>query len=303
MHISIFSLGWRSLLRDLRTGGLRLMFAAVALAVAALSSGAFFADRLNAGLQRDAEGVELELVALHVRSQSGGDVLGSGDGGVRRLLGDAEADVVVLAVKPQVLESVLMEISGRLEPGQLVISIVAGAALDTIAWGLDHREIVRVMPNTPARIGEGMSVWTATPEVCETDLERTRCILQALGKEIYVTNEDELDMATALSGTGPAYVFLFMEALVDAGVHLGFSRSVAQELVLQTVRGSVDFASQFSGHLADLRNQVTSPGGTSAEALYQMEKGALRTIVSKAVYAAYQRSRALSRISEPPTVG
>lgn len=215
----------------------------------------------------------------------------------------AEADIVVLAVKPQVLESVLMETSGRLEPGQLVISIVAGAALDTIAWGLDHREIVRVMPNTPARIGEGMSVWTATPEVCETDLERTRCILQALGKEIYVTNEDELDMATALSGTGPAYVFLFMEALVDAGVHLGFSRSVAQELVLQTVRGSVDFASQFSGHLADLRNQVTSPGGTSAEALYQMEKGALRTIVSKAVYAAYQRSRALSRISEPPTVG
>jgi pyrroline-5-carboxylate reductase len=213
------------------------------------------------------------------------------------------ADVVVLAVKPQVLGQVLADLSGHLVPSQLVISIVAGATLDTIAWGLDHREVVRVMPNTPARIGEGMSVWTATPEVCDSDLERTRCILQALGKEIYVTNEDELDMATALSGTGPAYVFLFMEALVDAGVHLGFSRRVAQELVLQTVRGSVDFASQSRGHLADLRNQVTSPGGTSAEALYQMEKGALRTIVSKAVHAAYQRSRALSRLSEPPTVG
>ena len=213
------------------------------------------------------------------------------------------ADVVVLAVKPQVLGQVLADLSGHLVPSQLVISIVAGATLDTITWGLDHREVVRVMPNTPARIGEGMSVWTATPEVCDSDLERTRCILQALGKEIYVTNEDELDMATALSGTGPAYVFLFMEALVDAGVHLGFSRRVAQELVLQTVRGSVDFASQSRGHLADLRNQVTSPGGTSAEALYQMEKGALRTIVSKAVHAAYQRSRALSRLSEPPTVG
>lgn len=213
------------------------------------------------------------------------------------------ADVVVLAVKPQILGQVLADLSGQLKPGQLVISIVAGATLDTITWGLDHREVVRVMPNTPARIGEGMSVWTATPEVCDSDLERTRCILQALGKEIYVTNEDELDMATALSGTGPAYVFLFMEALVDAGVHLGFSRRVAQELVLQTVRGSVDFASQSRGHLADLRNQVTSPGGTSAEALYQMEKGALRTIVSKAVHAAYQRSRALSRLSEPPTVG
>ncbi len=213
------------------------------------------------------------------------------------------ADVVVLAVKPQVLGQVLADLSGRLQPGQLVISIVAGATLDAIAWGLGHREVVRVMPNTPARIGEGMSVWTATPEVCESDLERTRCILQALGKEIYVTHEDELDMATALSGTGPAYVFLFMEALVDAGVHLGFSRRVAQELVLQTVRGSVDFASQSRGHLADLRNQVTSPGGTSAEALYQMEKGALRTIVSKAVHAAYQRSRALSRLSEPPAAG
>lgn len=214
-----------------------------------------------------------------------------------------DADVMVLAVKPQVLGRVLADLHGRLEPGQLVISIVAGATLDAISRGLGHREVVRVMPNTPARIGEGMSVWTATPEVLPADLERTRCILRALGKEIFVTHEEELDMATALSGTGPAYVFLFMEALVDAGVHLGFSRQVAQELVLQTVRGSVDFASQSQGHLADLRNQVTSPGGTSAEALYQMEKGALRTIVSKAVFAAYRRSRALSRLSEPPAMG
>jgi len=210
------------------------------------------------------------------------------------------ADLVVLSVKPQVVGKVLRQLRGRLKPGQLVMSIVAGATLDTICRTLDHLEVVRVMPNTPARIGQGMSVWTSTPEVASRDAERARRVLQALGKEIYVANEDELDMATALSGTGPAYVFLFMEALVDAGVHLGFSRRIAQELVLQTVRGSVEFATQSPAHLADLRNQVTSPGGTSAEAIYQMEKGALRTILSKAVFAAYNRSRSLSQLSQPP---
>jgi len=213
------------------------------------------------------------------------------------------ADVVVLSVKPQVLSRVLVGLAGRFHPGQLVLSIVAGATLHTLALGLEHPRIVRVMPNTPARIGQGMSVWTSTPEVLEDDLERVGCILRALGREIYVSNEDELDMATALSGTGPAYVFLFMEALVDAGVHMGFSRKVARELVLQTVRGSVEFAFQSPAHLAELRNQVTSPGGTSAEALYQMEKGSLRTILSKAVFAAYKRSRALSRLSQGQTTG
>lgn len=208
-------------------------------------------------------------------------------------------DLIVLSVKPQVLGKVLRQLRGRLKPGQLVMSIVAGATLEAIGRGLDHHEVVRVMPNTPARIGQGMSVWTATPQVTSQDADRARRVLQALGKEILVSNEDELDMATALSGTGPAYVFLFMEALVDAGVHLGFSRRVAQELVLQTVRGSVEFASQSSAHLADLRNQVTSPGGTSAEAIYQMEKGSLRTILSKAVFAAYNRSRTLSQLSDP----
>ncbi len=214
-----------------------------------------------------------------------------------------EAGVVVLSVKPQVLPKVLAGLQGHLLPDQLVLSIVAGANLQTLSAGLQHRRIVRVMPNTPARIGQGMSVWTSTPEVREADLEQVRCILQALGREIFVSNEDELDMATALSGTGPAYVFLFMEALVDAGVHLGFSRQVARELVLQTVRGSVEFALQSPAHLAELRNQVTSPGGTSAEALYQMEKGSLRTILSKAVFAAYKRSRALSRLSQGQTTG
>lgn len=208
-----------------------------------------------------------------------------------------EAQVVVLSVKPQTLSHVLTGLHGQIRAEALVLSIVAGARVDTIAGGLGHRKIVRVMPNTPARIGEGMSVWMCTPEVEARQREQAQTILGALGKELLVDHEGYLDMATALSGTGPAYVFLFMEALIDAGVHLGFSRRVAQQLVVQTVRGAADFAEQSDLHPAELRNMVTSPGGTSAEALYQLEKGGLRTVLSRAVWAAYQKSRYLGGLT------
>jgi len=149
------------------------------------------------------------------------------------------------------------------------------------------------MPNTPARVGKGMSVWIATDSVSDAQKSHAQEILGALGEEIFVDHEYYLDMATALSGTGPAYVFLFIEALIDAGVHMGFSRRVAQELVLQTMEGSVAFARQHQRHPVELRNMVTSPGGTTADALYQLEKGGFRTIISKAVFAAYQKSRLL----------
>lgn len=207
------------------------------------------------------------------------------------------AQIVVLSVKPQVLPTVLKELKGRIMPGGLVLSIVAGAKIKVIAEGLGHGAIARVMPNTPAQVGQGMSVWTATSEVTDGQQAQARSILQALGEEIYVDDEDYLDMATALSGTGPAYVFLFMEALIDAGVHLGFSRRVAQQLVLQTVQGSVAFARQSVHHPAELRNMVTSPGGTSAEALYQLEKGGFRTVLSRAIWAAYQKSKYLGELS------
>ncbi len=209
-----------------------------------------------------------------------------------------EAQIVVLAVKPQVLPHVLPPLHGQIRPEALVLSIVAGARVRTIAKGLDHSTIVRVMPNTPAQIGQGMSVWYSTTEVNERQREQARTILRALGEELAVDDEDYLDMATALSGTGPAYVFLFMEALIDAGVHLGFSRRVAEQLVLQTLQGSVAFARQSSLHPAELRNMVTSPGGTSAEALYQLEKGGLRTVLSRAIWAAYQKSRYLGGLTD-----
>jgi pyrroline-5-carboxylate reductase len=205
------------------------------------------------------------------------------------------SSIVVLSVKPQKLGGVMSELKGTLVQEQLVLSIVAGARIETIASELLHPAIVRAMPNTPAQIGAGMTVWTATPQVTEAQGVEVRAMLGALGREMRVEEERMIDMATALSATGPTYVFLMMEALVDAGVHMGFSRHVAHELVLQMVLGSVLFARESHKHPAELRNMVTSPGGTSAEAIYQMEKGSLRTVLSKAVYAAYQRAVALGR--------
>lgn len=208
---------------------------------------------------------------------------------------ETQNSIVVLAVKPQKLKTILEELRGWLHEEQLVLSIIAGARIETIARELLHPAVVRTMPNTPAQIGQGMTVWTATPQVPEEQREQVRALLGALGKEMYVEEERMIDMATALSATGPTYVFLVMEALIDAGVHLGFSRRMAQELVLQTMLGSVLFAQESHKHPAELRNMVTSPGGTSAEAIYQMEKGSLRTVLSKAVWAAYQRAVALGR--------
>jgi pyrroline-5-carboxylate reductase len=206
-----------------------------------------------------------------------------------------QSSIVVLSVKPQRIGLVLGELKGALRQNQLLLSIIAGAKIETITEELLHPAVVRAMPNTPAQIGQGMTAWTATPEVDEEQQEQVRAMLGALGREIYVETERMIDMATALSATGPTYIFLVMEALVDAGVHMGFSRHVAQELVLQTLLGSVLFARESRKHPAELRNMVTSPGGTSAEAIYQMEKGSLRTVLSKAVWAAFQRAVALGQ--------
>jgi len=208
------------------------------------------------------------------------------------------ANIVVLSVKPQVLPTVLADLRGQVRPEGLVLSIVAGMCIETIAAGLQHPAVVRAMPNTPAQIGEAMTVWTASRGVSQAQHAQARTILQAMGREIHVEDEGMLDMATAVSGTGPTYVFLMMEALTDAAVHLGFSRRVAVQLVTQTVLGSVLFARQSDRHLAELRNMVTSPGGTSAEAIYQLEKGSIRTILSKAVWAAYQKSKLLGEANQ-----
>lgn len=200
------------------------------------------------------------------------------------------AEILVLSIKPQVLGEIMPEVRRGARSTKLVLSIIAGAKIKTIADGVANPSVVRAMPNTPAQIGQGITVWTATPEVLAPQRQQAEALLGALGDQIFVDDERYLDMATALSGTGPAYVFMFMEALIDAGVHMGFSRRDAEHLVLQTMRGSIAYAEQSGLHPAQLRNQVTSPGGTSAEAIYHLEKGGLRTVISRAVWAAYQRS-------------
>ena len=205
-----------------------------------------------------------------------------------------QADVVVLSVKPQRLTEVMKGIKG-IRPDALVLSIIAGASIKKMSAGLKHKSIVRSMPNTPGQIGEGITVWAASKDVTDEQQKMARAILSAMGEEVFVEDESYLDMATALSGSGPAYVFLFTEALIDAGVHMGFPRRIAERLVLQTIKGSASFYEDAGRHPATLRNQVTSPGGTSAEALYYLEKAGFRTAISRAVWAAYQRSLELGK--------
>ena len=204
-------------------------------------------------------------------------------------------DLVILAVKPQNLQEVLAELKGKLHEGQTVLSIVAGARMSSIVGGLDHPSVIRVMPNTPAQIGYGMSLWTCSPHVDGEVRQLTRAILSTMGEEIYVSDEKYLDMATALSASGPAYVFLFIESLVDAGVHLGLPRDMARTLVLQTVLGSAQLAKETEKHPAELKDMVTSPGGTTVEALLVLEEGGIRGTVINAVIAAYEKSLELGK--------
>ncbi len=201
-----------------------------------------------------------------------------------------DAEVIVLAVKPQMLVRVMRELRGRLGADQVVVSIVAGATIRTLVDGLQHAAVVRAMPNTPSQIRRGISVWSASDACTTRQRDFARAVLRALGDERQVADESFVAMATALSGTGPTYLFAVMEALIDAGVHLGFPRELAHDLVVETLVGSAEYAKRSELHPAQLRNAVTSPGGTSAAAIYELEKGRIRTVFSDAVWAAYRRT-------------
>lgn len=211
----------------------------------------------------------------------------------------AAGRIVILGVKPQLLPLVMPELRGNLHVSSLVLSVIAGASTHALMTGLGHPVVVRAMPNTPCQIGDGVTVWFASEEVDDDQKVLARAILVSLGTEIEVGDEDDVAKATAISGTGPTYVFLFIESMIDAAVHLGFPRHVARELVLDTVRGSAAFALQSGRHAAELRDMVTSPGGTSAAALYQLENGRFRTVISDAVWAAYRRTIDLEARLEP----
>jgi pyrroline-5-carboxylate reductase len=250
------------------------------------------AESMIAGLIRGRLVEPGQVIASHPRPERREQL--TRDHGIRVTASNVEAvtgaDVVLLAVKPQMLARVGREIGPHLAAGQLVVSVIAGATTAALEGFLGHRELVRSMPNTPAQIGRGMTVWYATPETTEEQRAQAKALLSALGAEIQVDDEKFVAMATAVSGTGPTYVFMVMEALIDAAVHLGFPRHVAHDLVVETLEGSTLFAKQSAAHPAVLRNMVTSPGGTSAAALHELESGRLRTVLSEAVWAAYRRT-------------
>ncbi|MFC1937559.1 pyrroline-5-carboxylate reductase [Chloroflexota bacterium] len=204
-----------------------------------------------------------------------------------------KGDIVLMAIKPQSLDEVLPGLSGQLSPAQLVLSIIAGKRIETLRQGLRHNTVVRAMPNTPAQIGQGISVWTATAEVTEQQKARAGSILGVMGKEIYVTDEEYIDMATAVSGSGPAYFFLFVEALVAGSVSIGVPHDMAQQLVLQTFLGSGHFLEKSGKEPVELRRMVTSPGGTTAAALKVLEQGKFTEMVQQAIAVAYQRAKEL----------
>ncbi len=200
-------------------------------------------------------------------------------------------EAVVLAVKPQIMPHVLDQMKGWVSERQMVLSIAAGVKLGTLADGLGHDVLVRAMPNTPAQIGRGITMWTTGAGAGPEARDAASNILQALGEEIYVEDEKYLDMATALSGGGPAYTFLVIESLIDAGVHVGLSRDVAEKLAVETIAGSAQLYRESGKHAAELKNMVTSPGGTTAEALLVLESGGLRGLFINAIVEAYRKAQ------------
>ena len=203
-------------------------------------------------------------------------------------------DIVVFATKPQILSKVFNEIYIPEVKNSLIFSILAGVPTQTFVSELNTTRVVRIMPNTPCIIGKGMSVWYS--ENClNSDVCVVEDFLNSIGKQIRVDDEKYIDMATAISGSGPSYVYLLAESMVDAGVHMGLSREKAKEMVNETLKGSAEYLCLSDQHPSILRNEITSPGGTSASALYSFEKSGFRASVSDAIWAAYKRTLTLSK--------
>ena len=259
--------------------------------IATVGSGVM-AEAMIIGLLNGKLVTPAQVVASHPRADRRAAL--EGTHGIRVVASNVDAvrdaDVIILAVKPQMLARVGREIGPHLRRGQLVLSVLAGPTTNALTAALGHDQVARAMPNSPARIGAGMTVWYATPATTCDQRAQAKALLGALGAELEVEDEKWVAMATAVSGTGPAYVFLVMEALIDAAVHLGFPRHIAHDLVIETLEGSTRFAKQSGDHPAVLRNMVTSPAGTSAAAIHELESGRLRTVLSEAVWAAFRRT-------------
>ncbi|GAB4433323.1 MAG: pyrroline-5-carboxylate reductase [bacterium] len=236
--------------------------------------------------KKDIKGIEMSANrARFVAEKTGIQVQGD-----YKIIGSS--DVLVLAVKPQNMKNLLQEIKTLIK-NQLIISIAAGISSDFLKKGLGEKKIVRTMPNTPALVSKGITGVYCTEKVTEKDKELVEKILKAVGEVIFVDKEDDIDKITALSGSGPAYVYYFMEALEDAGVYAGLSRDRARRLILETFLGSVFLMKETGKTPTELREMVTSPGGTTINALYCLEKNGVKGALYEAVMSAYKRAKEL----------
>lgn len=205
----------------------------------------------------------------------------------------AAMDAVVLAVKPQDFATAAAAMLPGLASGTLVLSIMAGVRLATVAERLPGARAVRVMPNLGAIVGASYSMWIGGPELTELDRALVRRIVGAVGHQREASDEKYLDMATAVAGSGPGYVTLLIESMIDGAVQIGLPRDVATEMVLQTFLGTVRWAQAAGSHPAALRAQVVSPAGTTADGVFALENGGVRAAIMRAVIAGFERSRAL----------
>jgi len=204
------------------------------------------------------------------------------------------ADIIVLAIKPQQLDAVADELKPVLKANQTVLSIMAGVKMHSIGLKLGHKKLIRVMPNTPAQIRKGISAWTVSDDVDQETTDFVASMLKAIGDELKFSDEKNVDIATALSGSGPGYVFVMIEAMADAGVELGLPVHVARHLASQTVLGSAALQRETGKHPAELRNMVTSPAGTTAAGLAALENGGFRATIADAVRTAFERGEELA---------
>jgi pyrroline-5-carboxylate reductase len=203
--------------------------------------------------------------------------------------------IIILAIKPQIFSHVANEIKSFLSDTQTIISILAGTRIQTLTKSLMHNHVIRIMPNTPVQIGHGMSVWTSTKNIDKNIHLFCSNMLQSIGEEIYIDDENFIDLATAISASGPAYVFLFIEALIDTAIKLGATPDIAHKLVTQTVLGSTILVNSSKKSPSELREAVTSPGGGTAEALNSFEMSDFRGVITKAVNSAYEKYKELGK--------
>ena len=205
------------------------------------------------------------------------------------------ADVIILAVKPQDANAMCEQLRPHLKPTTLIISIMAGISLAKLTRLLRHKRIIRSMPNTPARVRCGMTVWLATKQVTSAQKSVARKIFEAFGTQMEVNKEDLINVATAVSGSGPAYVFAFVEYLISAAQHLGLTDQQAELLVKQTLKGATELLFASNEQASELRRRVTSKGGTTEAALQIFQNKKTAAIYQEALRAAYRRSQQLSQ--------